>query len=53
MPPRTPWPEQRQAFSTAVRAGAPGATWPLGYAVRRFAWHVLDHAWEVEDKSLS
>ena len=53
VPPRTPWEEQRAAFTAAVRAGAPGATWPLGYAVRRFAWHVLDHAWEVEDKSLS
>jgi hypothetical protein len=29
----------------------PGGTWPLRYAVRRFAWHVLDHAWEIEDKS--
>jgi hypothetical protein len=53
VPPRTPWDEQRRAFSAAVRAGAPGATWPLGYAVRRFAWHVLDHAWEIEDKNLS
>jgi hypothetical protein len=53
VPPRTPWPEQRQAFSAAVRAGAPDGTWPLPYAVRRFAWHVLDHAWEVEDKSLT
>ncbi|MDQ3576493.1 MAG: hypothetical protein M3443_02605 [Actinomycetota bacterium] len=25
--------------------------WPMRYAVRRFAWHVLDHAWEIEDKS--
>jgi hypothetical protein len=36
----------------AVRAGAPGGRWPLRYAVRRSAWHVLDHAWEVEDKSV-
>ena len=50
VPPRTPWPEQRAAFAAAVRAGAPGASWPLGYAVRRFAWHVLDHAWEIEDR---
>ncbi len=50
VPPRTPWPEQRAAFSAAVRAGAPGASWPLGHAVRRFAWHVLDHAWEIEDR---
>ena len=53
VPPRTPWPEQRAALVEAVRAGAPDARWPLRYAVRRIAWHVLDHAWEIEDKSLS
>jgi hypothetical protein len=26
--------------------------WPARYAVRRMAWHILDHAWELEDKSL-
>ena len=33
--------------------GAPlGLTgWPPRYAVRRVAWHVLDHAWEMEDRS--
>jgi hypothetical protein len=25
--------------------------WPLRYAARRIAWHALDHAWEIEDKS--
>lgn len=25
--------------------------WPVRYAVRRLAWHVLDHVWEIEDKS--
>lgn len=25
--------------------------WPPRYAVRRAAWHVLDHAWEIEDRS--
>jgi hypothetical protein len=25
--------------------------WPYRYAVRRFAWHVLDHAWEMEDRT--
>ncbi len=25
--------------------------WPLRYAARRIAWHVLDHAWEIEDRS--
>ncbi len=26
------------------------ASWPLSYAARRLAWHVLDHLWEIEDK---
>lgn len=26
--------------------------WPQRYAVRRIAWHALDHAWEIEDKSI-
>jgi hypothetical protein len=31
---------------------APSATgWPAPYAVRRTAWHALDHAWEIEDRS--
>jgi hypothetical protein len=25
--------------------------WPTRYAARRIAWHVLDHAWEMEDRS--
>jgi len=24
--------------------------WPVRYAVRRTAWHALDHAWEMEDR---
>ncbi|MDP9266306.1 MAG: hypothetical protein M3O91_09365 [Chloroflexota bacterium] len=24
--------------------------WPPRYAVRRAAWHVLDHAWELQDR---
>ncbi len=24
--------------------------WPVRYAIRRIAWHVLDHAWEIEDR---
>ena len=50
LPPRTPWGEQRAAIAEALAAGA-GGRWPPRYAVRRFAWHVLDHAWEIEDKS--
>jgi hypothetical protein len=25
--------------------------WPARYAARRIAWHVLDHAWEIQDRS--
>ena len=25
--------------------------WPAAYAARRIAWHVLDHAWEIIDRS--
>ena len=25
--------------------------WPFRYAARRFAWHALDHAWEMQDKT--
>jgi hypothetical protein len=29
-----------------------GQRWPARYFVRRAAWHVLDHAWEIEDRRL-
>jgi hypothetical protein len=51
VPPRTPWPEQRQAVLAALHDDG-DTSWSRRYAVRRIAWHVLDHAWEVEDKSL-
>jgi hypothetical protein len=25
--------------------------WTARYAARRIAWHALDHAWEIEDRS--
>lgn len=28
-----------------------GRKWPARYAARRIAWHALDHAWEIEDRS--
>ena len=28
-----------------------GRRWPVRYAARRIAWHALDHAWEIEDRS--
>jgi hypothetical protein len=60
---RLPEPKTREAYqaqreailaalrqpSEAVPAGAKG--WPPHYAVARMAWHVLDHAWEMADRS--
>jgi hypothetical protein len=28
------------------------AGWPPRYASRRIIWHVLDHAWEIEDRAV-
>jgi hypothetical protein len=28
-----------------------GGRWPARYAARRIAWHILDHAWEIEDRA--
>ena len=37
----------------AARDGAPlgGRHWPARYAAHRIAWHALDHAWEIEDRT--
>jgi hypothetical protein len=37
----------------AARDGKPiaGRHWPARYAAHRIAWHALDHAWEIEDRS--
>ncbi len=34
-------------------ARLPETGWPPPYAVRRIAWHVLDHTWEIEDRSVA
>jgi len=49
--PRTPWDEQRDVVITTLRSKNAIAAWPPAYAIRRCAWHVVDHAWEIEDKS--
>jgi len=46
----------RKAITDAIRASAGGPQsgekrWPPRYAARRMAWHLLDHAWEIEDRS--
>lgn len=46
--------EHRNAIVAGLRAGTKGVTergWPARYAARRMAWHALDHAWEIEDRS--
>jgi hypothetical protein len=41
----------RDAVVTALRAASPGTTvWSARYWMHRTAWHILDHAWEMEDK---
>jgi hypothetical protein len=52
----------RQAVLSALAAAAHGETpargprggviWTPRYFVRRAAWHVLDHAWEIEDRAM-
>jgi hypothetical protein len=50
VPPRTPWDEQRAELLSGLKK--PDGPWLPRYAVRRIAWHVLDHAWEIEDKQV-
>ena len=40
----------RKALLEALRHPVSGAKWPAPYAIRRIAWHALDHAWEMEDR---
>ena len=40
----------RKALLEALRHPVPGAKWPAPFAIRRIAWHALDHAWEMEDR---
>jgi hypothetical protein len=42
----------RRILLDALRsAGAGPKGWPPRYAARRIAWHAVDHAWEIEDRS--
>jgi hypothetical protein len=48
-----------QAVRASARGEIPpkgprgGTRWTARYFVRRTAWHILDHAWEIEDRLLS
>lgn len=41
----------RAAGEPPPRMPRSGGVWPVRYAIRRSAWHALDHAWEIEDRS--
>jgi hypothetical protein len=47
----------RDAFCAAIRdynaRGAPARTWTVQFVIRHSAYHMLDHAWEMEDRDLS
>lgn len=44
----------RLAYLDAIRtynaAGRPARTWPIQFLIRRTGHHVMDHAWELEDR---
>lgn len=48
--------ELRQAISAVLGAPSEGSPvvpngWTTRYAARRIAWHVLEHAWEMQDRA--
>jgi hypothetical protein len=48
----------REAYVAAMRAynageGKPMRSWTLPFLIRHSAYHVMDHAWEMEDKDLA
>jgi hypothetical protein len=47
----------REAYLDAIRAynaeSRPARRWPIQFLIRRTAQHVMDHAWEMEDRDLS
>lgn len=50
LPAALPWAEHRVVLRRALQE-ASEARWPFRYSVRRLCWHILDHAWEIEDRS--
>jgi hypothetical protein len=47
----------RDRFVEAMRAwyaeGKPLGNWTIPYLLRHTAYHVLDHAWEMQDRDLT
>lgn len=52
LPPRTPWEAQRPQLAAHLGSGGNPGPWTARYAIRRSAWHVLDHTWEMEDRAV-
>ena len=40
------------AGKTAEPKQTRGGVWTKRYFIRRLAWHLLDHAWEIEDRTI-
>ena len=47
----TPRGDARRPQAASDGAAVAGRRWTPRYAARRIAWHALDHAWEIEDRS--
>jgi hypothetical protein len=43
--------EYLEAIRTYNAEGKPARTWPIQFLIRRTAHHVMDHAWEMEDRA--
>jgi hypothetical protein len=54
---RTAWLANRDELLAVLSSASDGERlvepkgWPLRYAAQRIAWHALDHAWEMQDRS--
>jgi len=46
--------KHREDYLAAIRAynaaGKPARSWPIQFLIRRSAYHVMDHTWEMEDR---
>jgi hypothetical protein len=49
--PRTPWERQRSLLGERLASEYANEKWPADFAIRIIAWHVVDHAWEIQDKT--
>ena len=47
----------RDAYAEGIREfnarGPYAGVWTIQFLIRRSAWHMVDHAWEIEDRDLS